>query len=296
MITLKNFIELIDAKLINEPIIKYLGNLTANKENITRGTIYIYSSGDNIDEIISLGAYAIIFTSKNDYADVDEKEIAILYTEDINRSITRYINYTKDVKVVYIENFIIFSFLKYFKSKRFTTANNLVGDIDKILSNIEIVFTNNFELSKINNFAKVKTGKILVTYETKNIYESRLVCNDETVTVNVLNLIVKELSEAVKIAKTYIDNFELIDIKENKDFYIRFIDNNFSVVGNGKSMKAVILVDESYVDKFYNKISAQYRWLKIAKDKDEVKDFNYMVMSNKCSLDIREYRESTLEI
>lgn len=246
---LRNFVEIISGKLLNNPSISFLGNITANISNVKNGDIFIARDNSNIESAISRGAYAIVSDS---FVEITDNEIAWIMVENIDNAILKFIKYIKVVNnlEIYFCDKISFSIAsKMIKHKQVRFASSIDMMLEALFCKIIII---DFEIMLFDMESIVDSKEMHFDLLKQTLFESKIEYENKIYNVTIPCIFIHQLNNMVYFFKS-----KHIDFSLNDEFLLPIFINSYGrSVKYGQSMRFVYATkDKNMLDKYLDFVS-----------------------------------------
>jgi ferrochelatase len=268
--TIENLINIIDAKLVNNPKVTKISSCTIFPSKVELGDLFFADDKENIEKAVENGAYAIVF--EGDEPKILDNEIAYLKVDSIKEASTKLLRYvlTKKESEVYYFNEIQEAMLKRITSRKSSlyafTPNSWQKSFELILnSDFDIFITTNLD------YAKTLTSN----YKTLKKSESGYIVNDSLLKttfkigkyiyqdMNIPPFFVDDLRRVIPFAKELDLDFDINRVDYTKLFRPYHINEQLKVVSKGSTSKVLIFTTSlDIIDKSIEYLKHQGKWTK----------------------------------
>ncbi len=268
--TIENIINLIDAKLVNEPKITKVESCTIYPSKVEMGDLFFAVNNSDIDKAVENGAYAIVYEGNIDISNYDN-EIAYLQVDSIKQAALKFLRYIAIQKgaKIYLFEPVELSFLKQITSKN-TIFTILPDDFQKsfeviINSDYEIFVTKNEELAKTisSNYLTIEPNidgyliedtLLVSTFKIEKYYYQNREFSP---------IFFENLKAVVTFCNTHSIVYNINNLRYPKEFKPYYINNRLDIVPKSLSEKVVIFFDNlEYIYRAYNYLKEQKSWTK----------------------------------
>ena len=268
--TKENIINLIDAKLINDPKVSKVESCTIYPSKVEMGDLFFAVEKYDINKAIENGAYAIVYEGDLDISNLD-KEIAYLQVESIKKASLKFLRYVaiqKGVKIYYFEP-VELSFLKQIASKNtiFTILpDNFQKSFEAIVnSDYEIFVTSNIEDAKIidSNYLTIEPnieGYLVEDTLLRSTFRLEKFYYQDT---ELSPIFFDNLKAVVTFCNTHSIEYNINRLKYPKEFKPFYVNNKLDIVPKSVSEKVVLFINSlDNIEKAYNYLKNQKSWTK----------------------------------
>ncbi|SFP22568.1 hypothetical protein [Hydrogenimonas thermophila] len=264
---LENLLAVTGGKLLNNPSISRFDSIELTASKVTRGSLFIAESPEEIDKALSRGAYGIV--TDDLYITTTDEEVAWVYVKDIKKSLVKLLRLwlLKSPRNIFYVSTQVLEFLEIIQSNSSIVLLN--GDDEEkskqILSSSQnhIIFCDDKIFLDHIGANEVVPEISQVKYEIvdSRTFETSIII-DETY-YNRLPLIpsmVTFLIEAIGVLKSLNHNFSMNHIDFTPSLEPIFVNSSCERVGFGESDKVLIFASNDLKCK-HLKIFENVKWI-----------------------------------
>lgn len=269
-----NFVELINAKVINPSSLSRLDGFCTNLANVKKAYAFFTEDEEQALEAIKNGAYAIISTK---VFKIQDKDVEYLQVNDLEKSLKRLLDFIDIKAKVYLLDDLSIECLKRLNYK--ALENNLLKDFDSLI-NDDFVFSNCSNYLKDFDFIEPEyTFEVLKN--SSFFYQDLILNNEYFPNVFIPVIFTKAMAKlhAIKELNINFSNIKLLDyvflnefndiVKMNEAYKVVFFEHNDLVINEiKKHLELVTITDiKSYKYMLYQGDKANF--LKTLEDDSE---------------------------
>lgn len=252
--------KLIDAKILNEPLIGQIEGFCFQSQKVMRQNAYFDFYGDlkNIYQAVQNGAYCII--SELDLKPFDN-EIAFIKTSDLRLSIYRLMRYfatQKELRFSKITD-LQMDILKHINANFSVLYTDFIENFYKIQNaNFkDLFFSNEQNLLEKISFTTLKISpKKANMIKQNSLFFSDFTFNGERISLQYPNVFLDDLCEILGFLNEENIAFKLKDFKDFTHFRAIFVDSQNQIAPFGASARAFICENNESI---FNKLCAKLK-------------------------------------
>jgi len=270
--SLDNFIQIINGKLLNKPDISSFNQIENQVSKITTGDLFIASNEDEIKEAVQKGAYVII--SDFEPTIIDD-EIAWILVDDIQNVLKRVLRYRllrSDLDFYYLQD------IEYEIAYKSANCDSILFLGEDMFSNYKRIVNNQKNLKFIISYDKkllqdiypdfttIEESKLDIRVISKTLFTISIIYNDHFYeNIQLSSLFIKQLNSVVNFFDNLGIKYDLKKISPIKHFHPIFLSKQMHLREFGHSQKVLICENcKELLELEFEYLKKEAPWAKIA--------------------------------